>query len=1229
MTSYEFDKLLTQLIEDKASFNSYVETELKTFFKKFREFLTQFQKPFKTGLFQKNPAKVMANVLKCASKIIGASCEKHYVSDMEPDISFCFLTLLHPKNSVEIRTSAIKMYFKMFCRLGQQALFFTSSFEKYIFDFAQIQDVCPQSKLSYELNDENRIQINDFPPRKPSNLIAHISYILDQIQKIDEDDLYTRWWEFLQRGLFSVLFKSVSDQTGFPSMGIGLVDSCPWDILKRLIDFITKLYQKSNLFFRILTIEHSPNYIFGIFNQCVTERIREPDAFALSLFFYQMVVNEKRILKYLHENYLPLLFQIMQSLQFVLDDFFKTTPHNNEHIQSTSDSIIMCFEKLFEVFENQQRFDLCSLLTNWTKYDNIPCRLHETTLILFLFVKQKVTDPYLWESVVLGGGKQRVLYLSVCAYFVSYYSVCLCNRILQFDLSTLGDSIRQTQPLDSWRDDHGIWLSQFSLLCDGKFKEFFGEYRKDLVPQENLKDNRIGEVCLPRLEFSNLNRDQCLTNVRAMLNAFDWRKFNNDPHQFKVYMIIESFIAPLLKIAKVFPPSVEYNYSFLLKEFFDWLMCCVCTKKDGADYLKIIHCSLKLIGEMVCSHYSIRFLDNRSLSNFFIALDNHMKCSDQAITQTALTYSCRSVLMGLNGSYILISSIVSVFNVISLDIADSSRLTNQEIVSVLLAIWSYCHISPKCSIRDHETEEWNLSIKISTIKQIHVVQPSLMIAVLIALLQEEIITNRSEIIEMMINLLSDSIKSLAIEDLYSFLPITLLLPELERTKSGSISKLLNSFLDSIETRASEDDVLYETKVALTTDLIIYSHYLIDIHPIYLRFESIVDSWLLDQKGCKFSPDVSQRLLYLTMYLASNFLRFPFPSTDYPSTIAKQPVSIFGSSVDHILRITNNQLISDLPIGSFTWNYSPVLPSPSIKELHSDVMINKNISLPNECESQKIFSNQIETFVTKTFDDHLPNLGIKAKKCSPSDYFHKNAPKLAPNNIPTPNPQFLPPSNPGTNATSFLTCFDFFDILETRRLYPMLQDREDRVRSFHQNGFRNRINVSFYSSNTVYPHFEDLKMGLGIGDSSTNNIIYYDCRHEIIFHTSKQQRKEIVIVWNCDLNNDQLMESYFKESSIRIEVSPKQSGLFSVKTWLSKSFDSSFLIKEAIVTKKALPVHILSQVLTNSYIINRKKSTISEPLKISGNAIRQMRSENFSFHELLLICAKNLLGTVSD
>lgn len=1231
-----FPLFVQQVRDDEQFLKSYMENGFETMFKEVYEFISQFQKPTKKGIFTKTPLRRVLQILESVEIVLDRSKIQHYRKEMIPDIKNTFIAILHPLTPPEIRTIGVTLYVKLINILEDLSQQYVEDFEHLVFDFSLLpEDIVSKYKLNIQIDPELRIQNTDPIIRPNTSFLEHVEYVLGQILNLKDSrtSTFNCWWSIVLKRLIGVAFRSVTEKFNPNTQCYGINGQVPWELERIFLAFITKIYPNTEFLTCILGNPNTPAYLYAILNQCATDDIKHPEAFEFIINFIKLVCENVTVLDSLKKSYsiiFPHLISCVQKLfeyTFIIND-----TRADQRVNTCIDSLKNMIDVFYKSFDAQSQYDFATQLSSLSEVKNLSSSLHVVSILLSSSINLKIVDPKYWECIVKGGGCQRHSYLTSIADFSSFFAFNLLARLLNFKYSQIPEAIAAMRQESEWMGENGLWLSKLDPLTDNPISifSFFLQYRSELTIPEISNDNSTQKVKLQPLNVVDWTQEEILQLMRVFIKAFDWTKLNDDIDlQFSIYLVGASFIFPLLKMTQVMPPTLVYDNGFLLNEFYDWLNQAVST--TVTNKLIVVH-ALRLLGDIICRPESDTFISDEKLAEFYLVLKSHIGNDNMKVKQTALVYACRCLLVGLRGSNLLLTTICQALPTLLISIDGGIEVNFAEKSAIAIAICSLGDCSTQNSLAKSDNTE-RITNKIKAVEFCFELPPTLRIPTLIQIITEECVNSRDEVIENCLTSLLKSLKSRSVDDVYSFLGLLNIFPELEKCHSGSVSRVLTVLLNTIEIFNEGDENLYYLTTMLACEALVDAAPIIDVSIHYKHLKSIAENWCLGLDTCKFSNECQQKLKYALLFISSNFTKFHYPVDGNIVGGNMENSTVFKySQIDDILRLQKSRIVSDLPVARTAWNYKCVHPANSdVKSIKKEVDSNMAIPSPQDSDVQKQFTNHIEAFVTDLFANKLQEMGVESNICTPEE-FNPKPQNQSPNVLPQCSPQRAPPSSTGHDAAAFMTSFNYFDILESQRVLPSISpESAAKMQNLDSQSFRHTIFARFanLSANlTNSDCFEDFKRGLGF-PTQNGDIVNTTYGHNVVF-TNERSIGAAIVVWAEKMTKAELVQTFSAENTLRIEIIPTHSGLFDVRTTASiKLNDDIVQMKRAFVTKRSLPLFVISQIMSSVHTIQIKENNAHEPFVTHGNLIREMKNSEFHSHPIMLLCPKKILQEVQQ
>ncbi|KAK8890929.1 hypothetical protein M9Y10_028129 [Tritrichomonas musculus] len=1042
----KFYKDMLNITNNKNTVDIYINENFSNFWSSFYSFLSIFHQQVRVSSFLRRSPKVyLFTCFDVIRSILKEAKIEDYNKSMKEDMTKCFKSMLHPNNLDSIKQKALEFFIIIYPRLRKSQFNYTEDFEQYFFDFSFLDTSLKITSIEYEINIRETENTKSFDDK----LTDFLEKISENFTTTSDTDDMISWWIFIQKYIIGIVYYSIFKKK--PEIqGISIIENLTLKIESIIIDFLIKIF-KTDILKDLIEVENTSSYIIDILSYVSHEdmisKINLPSFIEQMLSIFADPTTQFSLINIFNEQDHHLLLELMSIYLNYLNYAFESKKF--DQISKTTKEIYIYFSHLLEIFNDEYKYEFCSYISKNTKLTNINCLFHFLSLLLSLFINNRIVDKKLWSTIVdftnSSDMKETLSIILICySYFAGYYSTFVFLRLLDLNESKLTESMASTNILSNFLNlDNILWLNEFTDILTHDYLNMFSNQRSKLIHSSILATPGIEEIKLQQL-FPNENREippkeEVLQLLRAMFSSFVWqdKKYESDEEiQFYCYLVCASFITPLIKISNSILPSIDFDRNFLIEEFLPYLKNCM--KPTVSNLLIKLHALLSL-GSIICKKTSLNTLDENNLADWYLTLHNFIinggdnKDDDnesdknrlvlkKKIKLTALTFACRSVLLGFKGSSILLKTIadnISLLNQQSSEILESSStstsnvnsylvkegyetLTPKEAASLLVSFSNICEISDVLSFdcyssgEDLDLDAKKKELKLKIIKNfIHSVNPSLCATSVISLLCEEAESNRSNIeyIDALLKLLFNYFNDFTVENVYASTTITLILPELEKIKKGSVSLILNEALSAIEKKGFAekiDELLFGRFVEFVVDLLIYSSFIINTEEHLNYFKKIVQTWDIDyvikddQNNLKkFQFETAQRLSYAVLSLSAHYLRFPPPTPSFSSVDQEEnkitfssesdtnlPTANFGSSKDCVIRICDEEIASLLPVGQFTWNYKSVAPKPEKRIVSDDVSIAENAPKVSDHPTQIAFRNRCVDFADNLYSKHF-------------------------------------------------------------------------------------------------------------------------------------------------------------------------------------------------------------------------------------------------------------------
>ncbi|OHT08567.1 hypothetical protein TRFO_22821 [Tritrichomonas foetus] len=1225
------------------------------FWKDFFDFLSICQ-ILPKGIFTSNRDKISHVLSYCETQISKYGESKFQKTDVEY-ISKCLAILLHPQNYIEFRNYGFKFLILLF-----------DKFKNYFYDldltkFAGIVFNLGLFKaMSPSVPDISGISV--YKNEQPPNVKTEIEIIANFFRVVASENFFEIIWKFVQQYVIEKLYPDemfeIDDLLETES---SKKKESPTNFLlihTIIFEFIQKVFKVPGALKNIFKEKGAAKAIFSVIeyasHQEVLRRNNDIQDFQSYSTFFGTIIStfsdNQEILKDLYKSDKDCFIQVIISSVYYLNSVFsleesdcKIPNIDSSKISKLTEEISNHLNKfvilLFDIYELEDKKVLIHLfITCCHKHiSNVKeeCQLHIFTRLLTFFLINNITDNQLWDKIfttIIEMKSKRALLLNCSAYFSAYVSILSLKEFLGIQLTNL--NLQNNNQLNIYRDDK-FWVQEIKELqeLDKGNLDLFKKRTSDFIVPRILNKKLLSQIRLLNLILSN---NIAINYLKSVFNSFKWEKATDDADnvQLDIYLICASFITPLLKITQVIGPFIPYNTKFLMVNFLGFLF--QCTAPAVLNHEIKLH-ALNILGQIICTPCSIPSIRKNDLANWYLILIDclGLDATQNSIKLTALTFACRSVFLCLPGSNVLIEVISKHFHWSeSVDAAEASeigkmdRLTPQEAASILPSINSLCEINQL------NTVEIKNEIKSDIINKIKCLYPDLQVIPIMSILIEEVIAARKSKIDDLVNelfyaLVNRDKKQISLENIYAIMPLTLILPDLEKVCTGSVVKIIEKALVYLSRKPlfeieNENDQIFERFFEFTVDLLIYGSMITDINKQYQEFK---DKW-------ENIENSSQRIQYSLMYLSIHYNRFPYPAMNYVDELIssdKNTFAVCGSSNDCILKVNQNQLSSLIPVGQFTWNFESQTPNVCQRELSTDINITDKLKPASDYKIQDDFTNKFLDVEKMLYtDEELLKEEFKVEKsllCKPNEFDFGVEDFSLPivNEFDFPSVQNLPLSSAGQPAAAFLSSLNYFsdyysdDHLVPASSAPQLPSKLD---------FRHNISCMISQQGNL-PHFQDFLHGLGLIDDNSKNkdqIIYADCRHKFIFRNNNDGTIIPCLIWNQGYSIDQYIDQNLN-TLLRIEIEPQINGLFKVSINIIRGIQDLLPRRkfqtEILVTKKALPVVFLSQLLYHYHGIEYCLNQISYPSLKNEEWINNTRKNNdiFMNHQLQLGCVKNI------
>jgi hypothetical protein len=703
--------------------------------------------------------------------------------------------------------------------------------------------------------------------------------------------------------------------------------------------------------------------------------------------------------------------------------------------------------------------------------------------------------------------------------------------------------------------------------------------------------------------------------IRAILSAFDWSKISSDSDlQFKYYLMGASFITLLVRLGRLLDVGwIGYDETFVAVEFLGWLRKAV--GKENSN-LQIVKNGLDIFGSIVNGT-----LSDEALYDYYRTLAYYMGSGDGELSKISLRNACRVILSSYKGC-----------NGLLYDISNSngfSAIPVRHAVSAILGIINMAYISSDVGFSGESAAEVRLKMAECLSKMKH----RLCMASFMFILMEEALAGRPSLIDIALDGISGALQCHKVEEVLALTPICLVIADLEKTKAGSVEKLLKGVfaaVNSLKYSSGPDDDAFVAEISeLLVDLLIYSAHLIEWKPYIAEFERILDLWNIGKsaENCQMAGKTVQHILYAVMRLNCCFLRWPHPEVRLDNEEMNGPVFAIGA--DRFLVFGSKKVMSVLPVGRFQWEFEPVPHDTPSRELSEDVSVCYRIPNASEFEQQKSFSSKLTSYFDLLYQNRLPDFGVQDELCRAENFDHADEISLTPNDVLGPSAQELPNGSIGNPTVAFASSIGLLDVVENSDFCPEVSAHGTASRIWGSlaakvTSYRYKVHVNLlWNGSEISGHFADFRAGLGFMRESSRSIVYFDSRREIEFHDEGQVRP-VCVVWRDGMTLAQFMQSFRRQSHLRIEISSGSNGLFCVWVKVPKANKlSDFVFHKTLVSKRALPAFVLGQIMSVDHLIRRREGKVEFPVHVIGEGLREFRAREFVSRPTKLLSAKVL------
>ncbi|OHT12981.1 hypothetical protein TRFO_16930 [Tritrichomonas foetus] len=464
---------------------------------------------------------------------------------------------------------------------------------------------------------------------------------------------------------------------------------------------------------------------------------------------------------------------------------------------------------------------------------------------------------------------------------------------------------------------------------------------------------------------------------------------------------------------------------------------------------------------------------------------------------------------------------------------------------------------------------------------------NLRISYLMKVLMEDVYKKDATNLDNIITEVFEILKTLPgeIAYVYNLWPIILFIQELSKLNESVVDRLINESAELVE---KSEINFSEVMLQFLSDLIVYSSSKKGIE----RFLKLPDN--LQQK-------------HVSLYISKYFNNLSF--TKYVNnSLDKQ---FFTNGQQEIIQLYDYDKIAiHVAAGNSAYRFSqpevtdydhPIVPQSEFTDA---------IPIP-EPENFDVQTN-LNNIVSDYFNDGLYN---------PSDFQIDQITISEPETFEENYSQKLieAPLTYGSLPASFVSSTGFMDPISSYKFIPCgyqtLQSKIDI-------SYKKKVTVGLRNNKIESKAYQLFEKGLGGLNEASQEIIYSDCRHDIIFvKNSKVKANDIEVIWNI---ND--AASFIPEQKARIQVD-EIGEEFLVKTYFKKEKDLQMMhqyLADAVVSAQVLPTFIISKVLTISKMLKEKNNSKDKTQKAASD-LRKIEEENFPQRSSLFANEKALRG----
>jgi len=1164
MASHPFFTKCKQIIDKELSIRNYIEKEFITFFSSLYSFLQQFQKPIKTGLFQKNPLKTLMMVLGCVEDIISITSYNDYKITMIDDMTSCFLAILHPKNYFEIRNFGVKVTYILINVLSGSSEKYTKGFITYMFDFSSLQPYCKEpSNLLLDIPNDLRIQINDNQMKDKYHLISHIAFLFNEMKRLPQNS-FLSWWKIVQKQILSVCYRAHDAKT----ISYGINGPCPIEIHALIRDMVQSFFDQPSLFFEILNIEHSAVYFFMLLRECAFDYIDEIQSYDFVLKFMGFLYKDNtEILKHI-------CICTPELLQIGIGSLIKTIDHifvkglnikNPSNLNQVTECLSRFFEIIVPIIAQDHIFLILKTIINHSLKGGVFSVIYVIMCYFALVVNNCIALPKSWLVMPTNMGINSSQFCHIISVFVSWYSFLNIEKILGFSFDDLNfiENKSFSPFLEGYLNDpNKSFCDNCKTICVSSVADFFIE----------------NKIVLPSLHVEKQSYSFVLSFLDTIIESFKWQTLNED-EKLNYYLIESSIYYTLLQISQSFPEKVNYNAFFFVKRLSEWIEYGL--KPSCND--SVMLCSLLLIDSFFNNHQSCSLVSIDQLRFLYNLLPLFMSNKRDRIKQIAISISVKLMLNRFKESNLLLTNTLEYFQ------TKNEYLSFPSITSFLLQ--SYNLIS--CDKSDQT------NTLLSKIIQFVSSLPSPLKAFSVAfLLIQECSISESRIFDQLIGILEITLQSLNVFDVYS---IELLIPHLkdiELIKNGSIEKLLGVLLNILTLVASKTPSLLSDYLNIFVDFLINSSTIIDCFSIYTSFHVFSNDWMKRNEINKTDNDLRAYMKNFVMFLDSYYSIGVKETSQIKND---NTVNCVLSNKDHIIGITESYIVSNKYIGRFKWNFKPAYPTEIIED-HSSISKDNWQITPNPSGIIQLDNDQKYLDIMKSMGDYGFSLS------DPSEYEACSLEREECNDSVVINRLRRVKDDFKCVSSAFLNSIGLFN-QDSKFLPPTSEFDQSQL-----------DNLKF--TQLIYVICADNSIQSLFGSSlspKNEEMCYFDLRKTIVFNKTQG-----CIIIRC---SDSKLEPQFPDK-IHIDIIKTKQQRITIRITFPKDIQKAFIFVEEIDLIHYDHSFIISLIYLLTSFIEKIQNKSFNPFKEPETIIKHTHESYFSQIETPFVCQKYLWQNIN-